>query len=86
MGLSGINILNSMGAGGSKYISDTASHTGNFTSIQFTEDSVVSAYTGKMENSSALISDGTVFGQGQVLYGPFSAVSLSSGAALLYKE
>ncbi len=75
-----------MGAGGSKYINDTASHTGNFTSIQFTEDSVVSAYTGKMENSSALISDGTVFGQGQVLYGPCQLISLSQGAALLYKE
>ena len=75
-----------MGAGGSKYISDTASHTGNFTSIQFTEDSVLSAYTGKIEDVANLISDGTVFSQGQVLYGPFSAVSLSSGAAILYKE
>ena len=86
MGLSGINILNSMGAGGSKYINNTASHTGNFTSIQFTEDSVISAYTGSIEDVANLISDGTVFGQGQVLYGPFSAVSLSSGAAILYKE
>ena len=85
MGLSGINILNSMGAGGSKYINDTASHTGNFTSIQFTEDSVLSAYTGSIEDVANLISDGTVFSQGQVLYGPFSALSLSSGGALLYK-
>ena len=75
-----------MGIGGSKYINNTASHTGNFTSIQFTEDSVISAYTGSIEDVANLISDGTVFGQGQVLYGPFSAVSLSSGAALLYKE
>jgi len=85
MGLSGINILNSMGAGGSKYINNTASHTGNFTSIQFTEDSVLSAYTGSIEDVASLISDGTVFSQGQVIYGPFSAVSLSSGAAILYK-
>ncbi len=85
MGLSGINILNSMGAGGSKYINDTASHTGNFTSIQFTEDSVLSAYTGSIEDVASLISDGTIFSQGQVIYGPFSAVSLSSGAAILYK-
>ena len=85
MGLSGINILNSMGAGGSKYINNTASHTGNFTSIQFTEDSVLSAYTGSIEDVASLISDGTVFSQGQVIYGPFSAVSLSSGGALLYK-
>tara|TARA_R110002020_G_scaffold314129_1_gene529400 strand:- start:41 stop:301 length:261 start_codon:yes stop_codon:yes gene_type:complete len=86
MGLGSINISNSMGIGGSKYINNTASHTGNFTSIQFTEDSVISAYTGSIEDVANLISDGTVFGQGQVLYGPFSAVSLSSGAALLYKE
>lgn len=86
MGLSGINILNSMGAGGSKYINNTASHTGNFTSIQFTEDSVISAYTGSIEDVANLISDGTKFSQGQVLYGPFSAVSLLQGAALLYKE
>ena len=74
-----------MGAGGSKYISDTASHTGNFTSIQFTEDSVLSAYTGSIEDVASLITDATTFSQGQVLYGPFSAVSLSLGAALLYK-
>ena len=86
MGLSGINILNSMGAGGSKYISDTASHTGNFTSIQFTEDSVISAYTGSIEDVANLISDGTTFSQGQVLYGPCQLISLSQGAALLYKE
>ena len=85
MGLGSINISNSMGTGGSKYINNTASHTGNFTSIQFTEDSVISAYTGSIEDVANLISDGTVFSQGQVIYGPFSAVSLSSGAAILYK-
>ena len=85
MGLGSINISNSMGTGGSKYISDTASHTGNFTSIQFTEDSVISAYTGSIEDVASLITDATTFSQGQVLYGPFSAVSLSLGAALLYK-
>ena len=85
MGLGSINISNSMGIGGSKYINNTASHTGNFTSIQFTEDSVLSAYTGSIEDVANLISDVTTFSQGQVLYGPCSAVSLSSGAALLYK-
>ena len=86
MGLGSINISNSMGIGGSKYINNTASHTGNFTSIQFTEDSVISAYTGSIEDVANLISDGTVFGQGQVLYGPCQLISLSSGGALLYKE
>jgi hypothetical protein len=55
MGLSGVNILNAMGAGGSLYANDTAAHTGDFTSIQFTEDSVLSAYVGKVENVSAAL-------------------------------
>ncbi|MDC0157323.1 hypothetical protein OAK38_06155 [Verrucomicrobia bacterium] len=78
--------MNSMGAGGSKYINNTGAHAGEFTSIQFTEDSVLSAYTGEMENSSALITDATVFSQGQVLYGPFTSVTLASGAAIVYKK
>lgn len=86
MGISSINIQNSMGAGGSKYVNDTAAHTGNFNAIQFTEDSVLAAITGPLENSSALISDATVFGQGHVIYLPFTSVTLTSGAAILYKK
>lgn len=86
MGLSSINILNSMGAGGSKYINDTAAHTGNFTAIQFTEDSVLAAISGPLENSSALISDATSFSQGQIIYVPCTSVTLTSGAAILYKK
>jgi hypothetical protein len=87
MGLSSINILNSMGAGGSKYVNDTSAHTGEFTAVQFTEDSVISALTGPLENSSALISDGTTFAQGQVLFIPdLTSITLASGAAILYKR
>jgi hypothetical protein len=86
MGLGSVNIGNAMGAGGSLYANDTAAHTGNFTSIQFTEDSVLSAYTGKVENVSALISDGTSFAQGQVIYGECTSFTLASGACLAYKE
>jgi hypothetical protein len=85
MGLSGVNILNAMGAGGSLYANDTAAHTGDFTSIQFTEDSVLSAYVGKVENVTALISDATSFSQGQVIYGPCTSFTLASGACLAYK-
>ena len=85
MGISSINILNSMGAGGCKYINDTSAHTGNFTAVQFTDDSVLAAITGPLENSSALISDATVFSQGQVIYLPFTSITLTSGAAILYK-
>ena len=66
-------------------MNDTAAHTGDFTSIQFTEDSVLGALTGAMENISDLVSDGTTFSQGQVIYVPCTSVTLTSGAALLYK-
>ena len=85
MGLSTINVANSMGANGCTYINDTNPHTGKFTSIQFTEDSVVGAITGNMENSADLITDSTIFSQGQVIYLPFTSVTLASGAAILYK-
>lgn len=86
MGISTINLGNSMGAGGCTYINDTAAHTGDFNSIQFTEDSVLSAITGAIENSADLITDATVFSQGQVIYAPITSVTLASGAAILYKK
>jgi hypothetical protein len=86
MGLGSINISNAMGQGGSLYTNDTAAHSGNFTSLQFTEDSVLSAYVGKIENVSALITDATTFSQGQVIYGECSSFTLASGACLAYKS
>jgi hypothetical protein len=85
MGLSGINVLNSMGANGCTYINDTLAHTGKFTAVQFTEASVVDSITGAMENSSAFETDATQFSQGQVLYLPFTSIQLQSGKAILYK-
>ena len=75
-----------MGAGGCVYSNGTGAVTGDFTAIQFTEDSVIGAITGPMENSSNLVSDATVFGQGQVIYIPCTSVTLASGAAILYKK
>ena len=86
MGLSGTNINNSMGYNGSIYINDTIAHSGDFSCIQFTEESVLAAYNGTMDNSSALITDTTPFTQGQALYGPFTTVRLASGAAILYRK
>lgn len=85
MGLASFNILNSMGANGCVYVNGTSATTGSFISVQFTEDSVISAITGIMENSADLIADGTVFSQGQVIYVPFTSITLQSGAAILYK-
>ena len=85
MGLSSFNINNSMGANGCTYINDTATYTGKFTSVQFTEASVVGAITGPMENSADFISDGTTFAAGSVIYVPFTSITLTSGKAILYK-
>ena len=86
MGLSSVNIQNSMGANGCVYVNGTGATTGDFIAIQFTEDSVIGAVTGLMDNSADLISDGTTFGKGDVLYLPFTSVTLASGAAILYKS
>jgi len=88
MGLSGVNILNSMGANGCVYVNDTVARTNGtdgFTAIQFTEDSVLGAITGKMDDSADLISDATVFPANSVIYCPATSVTLASGACIIYK-
>mgnify|MGYP003624401462 FL=1 len=88
MGISAINVNNSMGSNGSAYANDTASHTNGtdgWTAIQFTEDSILAALVGKMDDSADLISDAVTFAAGQVLYVPCTSVSLTSGACILYK-
>ena len=86
MGISSINVQNSMGSNGSVYSNGTGAVTGDFIAIQFTEDSVLGAIsTNYLTNSADLISDGTTFSQGQTLMVPCSSVTLSSGAAILYK-
>ena len=85
MGLASVNVLNSMGANGCVYVNGTSAVNGNFVAVQFTEASVIGALTGIMDNSADLIADGTTFAQGQVIYVPFTSITLTSGAALLYK-
>ena len=88
MGLGSINVNNSMGSNGCAYVNDTAAHTNGtdgWTAIQFTEDSVLAALVGKMDDSADLIADAITFAAGQVLYVPSTSVSLASGACLLYK-
>ena len=85
MGLASFNILNSMGANGCVYVNGTSAVNGNFVAVQFTEASVIRALTGIMDNSADLIADGTSFGAGQVIYVPFTSITLTSGAAILYK-
>jgi len=85
MGISAFNISNSMGANGCTYVNGTGATTGDFVAIQFTEDSVIGAITGQMDNSADLVSDAITFSKNDCLYLPFTSVTLSSGAAILYK-
>jgi hypothetical protein len=85
MGISSFNIQNSMGANGCTYVNGTGANSGDFIAVQFTEDSVIGAITGQMDNSSDLVGDLITFSQGQVLYLPFTSITLSSGSAILYK-
>jgi len=85
MGISSFNISNSMGANGCVYVNGTSATTGDFVAIQFTEDSVIGAITGQMDNSADLVSDGITFSKNDCLYLPFTSITLSSGAAILYK-
>jgi len=74
-----------MGANGCTYVNGTGANSGDFIAVQFTEDSVIGAITGQMDNSSDLVGDLITFSQGQVLYLPFTSITLSSGSAILYK-
>jgi len=85
MGLSSIKVLDSMGANGWVYVNGTSATKGSFIAAQFTEDTVIGALTGKLDNSADLIADGTTFAAGQVLNLPFTSITLTSGAAILYK-
>ena len=85
MGLASVNVLNSMGANGCVYVNGTSATNGSFIAIQFTEASVIGAITSQMDNSADLIADVTSFATGQVIYVPFTSITLTSGAALLYK-
>jgi hypothetical protein len=85
MGISSFNVQNSMGANGSVYVNSASATTGNFIAIQFTEDSVIGAITGQMDNSAGLISDNITFNKNDCIYLPFTSFTLTSGAAILYK-
>ena len=85
MGIASINVNNSMGANGCVYVNGTSATNGSFIAIQFTEASVIGAITSQMDNSADLIADVTSFATGQVIYVPFTSITLTSGAALLYK-
>jgi hypothetical protein len=73
-----VSVYNLSGGNGSKYIT-TAATTTDFYAVQFLSDSVISSITGNMDGTPT-----ETFNKGDVIYGRFSAITLSSGSALLY--
>lgn len=83
------NVYKSLGLNGGKYINDTSVHTINAFAVHFTEDSVLAAgNVVNIENIDDLETgqDATTFSKGDVIYGSWSAVQLTSGACIAYKK
>ena len=73
-----VSVYNLSGGNGSKYIT-TAATTENFFAVQFLSDSVINSITGNMDGTPT-----ETFSKGDVIYGRFSAIDLTSGSAILY--
>jgi len=78
----------SLGENGAELIKDTTAHTGTFKAIQIIGDAVFSVLT-----SAGITTDGSVLAIGSdygtvsagvVLYGTFTAITLTSGIVIAY--
>lgn len=80
----GVKVQN--GNNGGDYINNTTDNTGDWNAVYCTEDTVFAANTVcNINNFSALVTDATVFAQGQYLFGRFTTIDLASGAVIAYK-
>ena len=77
-------LQSTMGNFGSIEITGTAEVTGIFTAFQFMEDSVVSAQTDSNGTSNADLTAFTTILAGSIIYGRWSAITLTSGSAIGY--
>lgn len=71
-----------LGSNGAKIVTDTSATTGSFYAIAFVEAGVFSALTGTNLQGTWT---GVTFPAGFVLYGRFSAFTLSSGKVVAYR-
>ena len=74
----------SMGNLGSIAITGTSEVTGDFTAIMFMDDSVVASQTNKVGYANADLSDFTTIIAGTIVYGEWTAITLTSGSAIGY--
>lgn len=77
-----VNISKNSGAsnGGTVY-SDTSAHTGTWFRIDALADTVFASLTGNVAGIGS-----TTLKAGQSLYGSFTALTLTSGAVVMYNE
>ncbi len=81
-GSSGINIP-ATGGSGAVTETGTTAVTGNFYAIQVITDAVLASYTDASGSGDSLV--GTTLVAGTILYGSFTAFTLTSGAVRAYK-
>lgn len=72
----------SLGSNGAKIVSDTSANTGSFYAISFIEAGAFSALTGTNLQGTWT---GVTFPAGFVVYGRFSAFTLSAGKVVAYR-
>ena len=73
-----VSVYNLSGGNGSKYIT-TVGTTADFFAVQFLSDSVINTLTGNMDGTPT-----ETFSKGDVIYGRFSYIYLTSGSAIIY--
>jgi len=81
------NEYRGLGLNGGEYISDTATHTGDFFCIVATEDTVLASLTSNIDNIADICTGGnaTTLSANTAIYGRITGVTLTSGAVIAYK-
>lgn len=82
-------ILSDKGQKGAILLTDTTSVTGNFRKIQALTNTAFTTLTSNItkngDSTAAVAADFGTLAAGQIIYGKFTTVKLTSGIALLYK-
>ncbi len=82
------NLFNEIhGLYGVEVVTDTSTHTVNASAIMFYESTVISSLgTDTVKGYEGNTLDGETIAAGITIYGNFTSLKLTSGAALMYKK
>lgn len=72
-----------LGQNGAEFVSDAIAHAIPAYAIQFVEDSVIAAIASDYTGNTLV---GKTFLAGSTIFGNFTSLTLTSGAAIMYKE